>query len=388
MSKPTVLHALYSYLPVTQNWIYAQLRFNDFCNHSVISITEENASQFPLQNRYTAFARNSLMDRIQLLLAWYWVRQPEAFFASVLTTVSPDIVHGHFAPEAWRLLPLVRKTGIPMVTTFYGLDVDKLPRRRFWKQRYPQIFDYSSFVLVEGPFMGKRLEAIGCPAEKIEVVSLGVDRTRYTTASLQRTRNSDEPVHVLFVGLNREKKGSRDAATIFAEAAKQDNRLELHVVGTGHYRTAVERILKKEGVFERAVFHGELSFERYCRVLAESDILLAPSCYASDGDCEGGAPVVCIEAQVAGLPVIGTKHCDIPHVVHHKESGLLSQEHDIASMVYDLLYLASDKDARRKMGEYGKEHTERHHDIHRQVERISEVYRLAVERRKVDGSTV
>ena len=37
-------------------------------------------------------------------------------------------------------------------------------------------------------------------------------------------------------------------------------------------------------------------------------------------DCEGGAPIVLLDAQATGLPIISTKHCDIPDEVSHKKS--------------------------------------------------------------------
>ena len=389
MEKLTILHSIYSYLPVTQNWIYSQIHFNKRCTHAVVSITEEQTSQFPLNNRYTVFRpHHGAADRIRLLMARYWFRQPELFFRDVLEKTAPDLIHGHFSTESWRVLRQAHAAGIPMVTTFYGLDVDKLARRRFWKRRYPQLFEYSSFVMAEGPFMGKRIEAAGCPADKIAVIALGVDLSRYPRRREEsKCDKSRAVVKVLFVGLNREKKGAPDAATVFTAACKENPYIELHIVGNGRYRSAVERILRKGGVLNRTVFHGALSFERYCRILAETDILLVPSCYAADGDCEGGAPVVCIEAQVMSIPVIGTRHCDIPFVVRHGESGFLADEHDTAAMTRGLLLLASDEKLRKSMGAKGRKHAQQQHDIHRQVELITRIYRRAVEQhRKRSGN--
>ncbi|MBN1760844.1 MAG: glycosyltransferase, partial [Chitinispirillaceae bacterium] len=308
MAPVKVAHIVYSWLPVTQNWVFTQLRFNDACVPTVVSMTGENEGQFPVERRFTAFP-STFAGSVGLFMARYWIRQPAGFLRTVLAGTAPDIIHGHFSHESWRILPMARSMELPLITTFYGLDVDKLPRRKAWKRRYKELFSYGTRFLVEGPFMGKRLEAIGCPAEKIRVVALGIDRSLYGAAQRTGSKNGD-PVKVLFTGLGREKKGAPDAAATFINAARRQPRLELHLIGDGGYRPKVERMLREAQLLHRAVFHGYVPFDRYRSLLFECDIVLVPSRYAKDGDCEGGAPVVCIEALASGVPVVGTRHCD------------------------------------------------------------------------------
>jgi colanic acid/amylovoran biosynthesis glycosyltransferase len=48
-----------------------------------------------------------------------------------------------------------------------------------------------------------------------------------------------------------------------------------------------------------------------------------------DGDCEGGAPIVLLDAKATGMPIISTRHCDIPQEVVDGVTGILSEEGDI-----------------------------------------------------------
>ncbi|NIP81231.1 MAG: glycosyltransferase, partial [Gemmatimonadetes bacterium] len=48
---------------------------------------------------------------------------------------------------------------------------------------------------------------------------------------------------------------------------------------------------------------------------------------AANGDGEGGAPTTLLEAQAVGLPVVASRHADIPWVVA-PEAGLLAPEED------------------------------------------------------------
>ena len=58
------------------------------------------------------------------------------------------------------------------------------------------------------------------------------------------------------------------------------------------------------------------------------DVFLAPSVTASNGDTEGGAPVAIIEMAASGMPIVSTRHCDIPSVVLDGVTGLLAAERD------------------------------------------------------------
>ena len=46
-----------------------------------------------------------------------------------------SVIHGHFGWSAPNTLPLKREFGLPLVTTFYGVDMSALPRVAEW-QRY------------------------------------------------------------------------------------------------------------------------------------------------------------------------------------------------------------------------------------------------------------
>jgi len=60
----------------------------------------------------------------------------------------------------------------------------------------------------------------------------------------------------------------------------------------------------------------------------KNHIFLSPSVTALDGDTEGGAPVTIIEMAATGMPIISTKHCDIPEVIKDGVTGFLANERD------------------------------------------------------------
>ena len=74
----------------------------------------------------------------------------------------------------------------------------------------------------------------------------------------------------------------------------------------------------------------------FLREAYENHIFISPSITANDGDTEGGAPVSIIEMAASGMPIISTRHCDIPNVVIDNKTGWLTKERD-AKGIYNCL---------------------------------------------------
>ena len=375
MNTVTIAHFINPFLPITQNWIYHQLRFNTECRHIVLCQTLENTDVFPFEEAFPAFRKNHLFARASMVLARARAQYFPGHYLDVINREKPGVLHGHFSWESWRNFGLIKKTGLPLVTTFYGLDVNKLARLPQWQRRYPLLFQRGEIFTVEGPHMAAALRAIGCPENKIRVVPLGVDLEKISAAVVQK---KPSVIKVMFVGLEREKKGSLYAADAYARVAQKHKNLELHIIGRGPYSTPVKKLLADAGVLDQCVFHGYISFESYCALLGQMDLVLAPSVTAENGDTEGGAPVVVTEAQAAGVPVVATNHCDIPHIVIHNETGLLCAERDVDALAHNLHVLISESGLREKFGNAARVRAREHFGIQRQVKDLNDIYRSLV----------
>jgi hypothetical protein len=128
---------------------------------------------FPGIAAFPAFKRNNLFARASMVLARARAQYFTGYYLQVIKQERPQVLHGHFSWESWRNFGLIKKTGLPLVTTFYGLDVNKLARLPQWQRRYPMLFRRGEIFIVEGPHMAQALRAIGCPEKKIRVVPMG-----------------------------------------------------------------------------------------------------------------------------------------------------------------------------------------------------------------------
>jgi hypothetical protein len=76
---------------------------------------------------------------------------------------------------------------------------------------------------------------------------------------------------------------------------------------------------------------------------------------ALDGDAEGGAPVVLSQALACGVPVVSTRHCDIPWIVEHERSGFIVESGDVEGAAAHLARVLDDPSLCRALSRAGRD---------------------------------
>ena len=145
------------------------------------------------------------------------------------------------------------------------------------------------------------------------------------------------------------------------------------VVGDGPLRSELEGLVRDCGVADRVRFTGSLPRTRVAELLASSDVFVAPSVTAADGDIEG-IPVSIMEAMAVGLPVVSTRHSAIGELVAHDVSGFLAAEHDVPALTRALAILAADASLRERMGAAGRAIIAREFDATELTARLEAMY--------------
>ncbi len=221
------------------------------------------------------------------------------------------------------------------VTTFYGLDVNHLPTvDPRWKQRYLDLFADVDRILCEGPHMARCIVALGCPVEKVQVHHLGV-RTEEIAFQPRRWREG-ESLRVLIAASFREKKGVPDALEALG-VLRRKVPVEVTIVGDASpeprsqaEKTRIFAVLDRTGLRSQTRLLGYLTYPELMREAYAHHIFLAPSVTAQDGDTEGGAPISILHMAASGMPIVSTRHCDIPNVL--PPGTHLAAEHDVTDL--------------------------------------------------------
>jgi colanic acid/amylovoran biosynthesis glycosyltransferase len=354
------------YLPPTQNWIYEQLRVLRDFKPVVLAYRAPDLEQFPIE-RIVAVRSGSPLRQIGDRLFRRWLGYYPSFAAAVRAE-NAVLLHAHFGHSGVESVALARVLRLPLLVSFYGVDLwrDRGDQAHL-QTRYARLFEGCTFAIAEGPVARRRLIELGCPEAKTRIHPLGVDLARIHYAD--RPRNTT--VRVLAAARFTEKKGLAYAVEAFCRAAAEEPELRLTVVGDAKKNRAQQRIkarlhrlVEASGMSARVRFAGKVPPDELHRLLYEHDVLVQPSVRAADGDAEGGLPVILLEAAASGMPLIGSRHCDIPEIVVDGQTGWLCEERDIAGLAAALLRAARDPVQRDRFGRNARQRVEQRFDIH------------------------
>jgi colanic acid/amylovoran biosynthesis glycosyltransferase len=368
-----VIHLVTPYLFHTGSWVYSQIKGLSTFEHYVFTQRSENLEQFPLENIYAA---NDLLSVKKLINKVYrrLTDRYGLFYEAYMNKISPALLHAHMGYEAARWLKFVKKTNIPLITTFYGQDVSQLGRIEKWRRRYQELFEYGTKFLAEGSYLKKQLVDLGCPAEKVIVQHLGVSVESYTPKEIDH--NSVKRT-ILQVSTFREKKGIEYSLEAIAMIRESRPDVIFKLIGRGDNEEAdnkIKSLVKKLHLEKNVELLGAQPYKKTLEEMSKCDIFLHPSVTASNGDNEGGAPVGLIEASALGLPVVATLHADIPEVIINNKSGFLVEERNSEALAAKLLELLSNSAKMKEFGQKGREHVMSNYNLLVQINKLTGIY--------------
>jgi glycosyltransferase involved in cell wall biosynthesis len=240
-----------------------------------------------------------------------------------------------------------RRLPVPLVGSLHqppgGIDHGPLRRaaqapldRLAWRR--------AALLLVASQALAEQVEAAGLPAGRIRVVPPGRDVAAAPdgpAGDLRRGRRAA----LLCVANWVERKGILE--TLEALARLDPGAATLHLAGDDRadpgYAAAVRARLARADLAGRVVVHGPLPVERVAALYQAADVFVLPSLREPYGTVWG-------EAMAAGLPVVGWRAGNLPHLAGEREA-LLVPPGDVEALSRALDLLASDERLRRRMGE-------------------------------------
>lgn len=365
----TVAHCATPYLFLNGSWIYHQIAGLRRYRPVVLTQEAENLDEFPADTLYTAQDFPPVQRLVNRLTRKWTGEYP--FYAGLLRRENASLIHAHFGHQGCRCLRARKATGLPMLTTFYGHDATRDVRDAYWRDRYRRLFAAGEAFLVEGSTLGRCLQEAGCPPEKIRIHHLGVDLERIE----YRPRRPASVVRFLICAPFREKKGIPYGIRALGQAVREGRfPCQIVLIGAGPEEARIRAEIREAGLGEMVTLRGPLPYSQVLRELAQCHILLQPSVTAADGDTEGGAPVILLDAQAAGVPVVATTHADIPEYVRAGETGWLAPERDVEALADCIRRLVAAPETWETLGRAGRRHVERDYNAAVQATRLEQLY--------------
>jgi colanic acid/amylovoran biosynthesis glycosyltransferase len=317
-ARPLIVHYLAEYPAATQPFVLAPLRGMDHTTHEVWSPVVNAAAEAPVRVTARRLRRGSenapikWLERLASRVAGFELREEWSFSRGLRRFGRPDLVHAHFGPQGYAAGRVCLRARVPLVTTFYGYDLG-LVADKAWRRRYAQLWRSGAAFLAEGPRMRSRLVEMGAPPDATfeQPLALSLAELDYRPRQVA----AGEEVRLVQVARLVEKKGVDTSIRSVARLRAEGRRVRLRIVGSGPLESALRALARNEGVGESVTFVGSLDAKGALRELADAHLLIQPSRHASDGDTEGGAPYVLLQAQALGLCIVATNHADIPNTV-------------------------------------------------------------------------
>ncbi len=142
------------------------------------------------------------------------------------------------------------------------------------------------------------------------------------------------------------------------------------MAGDGPERSMLEEMVRERGVEGRVIMLGFLPREKVREVLWASDVFLSP------GELEA-CPIAVIEAQSAGIPVVGRNRSGVGDIVVHGETGFLFDSLDEAAGYLETLL--ANRSLRGRMAAAARRRAVERFSWESVVNRILEAYREAMD---------
>jgi len=255
-----------------------------------------------------------------------------------------DLVHMNRAND-WRPAEILamRLAGIPVITHFHTVNVDHAPATR-----------WSTTIAAVSNYVARHADTQGIPTT---VIHNTVDISRFSGGQDRRCSFGIGPdeVVVSFVGQIRQIKGLEDFVAMAKRIA--GDRVHFMIAGECRDPNTMSDVYTQEQLQTMIAADPRI---RYCGYIDQiediyrtSDIVVAPSRWQEPFG------LVCIEAGVAGLPLVATRVGGIPEIIDDGKNGMLVEPGDVTALAEKVQLLVDDPALRERLGQAARLRVER-----------------------------
>ncbi|HEX2894456.1 MAG TPA: glycosyltransferase family 4 protein [Marmoricola sp.] len=250
----------------------------------------------------------------------------------------PDVVHCHVSvvsPMAWSAARAATRAGLPVVVTMHSMLSPSGAVATLWRYIASAVGEVT-WTAVSHVAASSLSQVIQAP---VAVLPNGIDPGQWTHAT---PAGQSIPTIVAVMRLARRK---RAVELIDVLAALRDRTPGVPwravIAGDGPGSGAVRRAVRRHDLQERTSLVGRLTRPEVARLLAASDVFVAPAHLESFG-------IAALEARCAGLPVVAMRHGGVAEFVSDGRDGyLVGSDEELTARLAELV---RDLPALRQMG--------------------------------------
>jgi glycosyltransferase involved in cell wall biosynthesis len=365
-----VAHLTVKYLNFSETFIYEQIRNMKAYEPVVLTLSKNNnVKRFPVNRIYSVSDLPPWRQKAESIRSIFGRSR---YFRDLIKDLDIKLIHAHFAYMGNYALQFKKYFDIPLITSFYGLDIYQLTKNPLYRLQLKRLFKHGDLFTGYSSVMRERAIELGCPPEKIITFTVGIDLNRFKF----KPRTPGKEINFLYIGRLVEKKGVIYAVRAFAKSYQEHKNIRMTIIGDGPLYNEIDAEIKKLGMAERIRMLGyvpDLSAE-----LDKADLFLSPSVVARSGDAEGGINVTVIEALACGIPALVTRQTQ-SDLIFDGKTGFVARERDADDLSRKMNILIENPDLIQKFGIIGREKVEKLNSKD-QVAKLEEIYKELIEK--------
>jgi glycosyltransferase involved in cell wall biosynthesis len=294
------------------------------------------------------------------------VTVPETTLEQFFSTQKVDVVLAEYGPTGLGVLDACRRFKIPLVVHFHGFDASFILKRN--PRFYERLFAAKVPLVAVSKAMMQNLLQAGASAACLHYNVYGPH------PSFEGIAQKQTPTIPIFLAIGRfvPKKAPHKTIIAFAEVVKQFPEAKLWMAGDGDLADVCKELVHALGLSASVHFLGIQSRAQIQDLMQQATAFVQHSVTAPSGDTEG-TPVAILEAMLAGLPIVSTRHAGIPDVVVHEQTGYLCEEGDTQTMANYMIHLARQPLLAREMGSKGMNHVKSNFSLDRHIRSLQEL---------------
>jgi glycosyltransferase involved in cell wall biosynthesis len=297
--------------------------------------------------------------------------------AKIIAKNKFDVVHTTtFFPTGFFVALFAKIFRVKSHLTVYGTEVVTNRGRLITK-----IVQYLTLILVSHIFpfsqstnnlmfkrhkhLNKKKATVACPG----ISQLEINK-KYSVRDKFNIKGDD--FVVLFVGRLVERKGAFDL--INAVKKTGDEKVKLILVGGGE-RKKLEKHVSENNLNNQIYFAGSVPREEILNYYFSADVFSMPSFFDTNLEDIEGLGIVYLEAQINGVPVIGTSSGGIPEAIDDNKSGFVVEPRDVLALSEKINILKNDKKLYERMSQAAKDFVKKEFSWQKNNDKHLEIYK-------------
>jgi glycosyltransferase involved in cell wall biosynthesis len=261
------------------------------------------------------------------------------------------VVNCHFIGSDALTWALAKATGAfrgKLIFSLHGLDIRTLAqlrglRKRIWKRALESV---DAVIACSQGLADETIAAFGLSGRNVITIHNGVRADRLEELSKAAVIGAADTDHRRLVNLGtfEHKKGHDVLLKAFSGLSKRFPDVRLSILGRAADKLEPTRALARElDLEDRVSIRANVPHGEALAILKQADLFVLPS-------RNEAFSVALLEAGAMGKPVVATRVCGVPELIHDRTTGVLVPSDDVKALEEGMAYMLSSPQAAKQYG--------------------------------------